>query len=90
MGSTDPGGIHKEPRVLQRTVTNYHDKEVVEWLRYGWPTGRLPTLPQAGLAKKNHKGATEFPQALQRYLAKEMQYGAVMGPYRDIPFTGKV
>ena len=71
-------------------LVDYHDKEVVEWLRYGWPTGRLPTLTQPGWSKKNHKGATDHPQQLDKYIQKELGYGAVMGPFEKIPFTSKV
>lgn len=27
-------------------LEGYHDKEIIEWLRFGWPSGRLPTLPE--------------------------------------------
>ena len=71
-------------------LQDYEDKEVVEWLRYGWPTGRLPTAPATTLNTKNHKGAMDFPQDLRDYLDKEASYGAIMGPYDKIPFSGNV
>ena len=71
-------------------LTEYKDNEVVEGMRYGWPTGRLPTLPDPGLSYRNHKGATEYPQALEKYIDKEKKHGAVMGPYPRIPFQSKV
>ena len=76
--------------LLESLLTDYDDKEIVEWLRYGWPTGRLPGLAEPKIWGKNHKGAEEFPQALQAYIAKESQHGAIMGPYDKIPFQGKV
>ena len=75
---------------LRELLGNYHDKEVVEWITYGWPTGRLPTLPDPGISMRNHKGAVEHPQALAKYIVKEQGQGAVMGPYRKIPFQQKV
>ena len=75
---------------FEELLTNYHDKEVVDWIRYGWPTGRLPTLPDPSRSNKNHKGATEFPEAMAKYISKEKGHGAVMGPYKKIPFMGKV
>ena len=71
-------------------LRNYHDKEVVEWIRYGWPTGRLPTLPDLEISGRNHKGATEHPEALTAYIQKEDSHGALMGPFSKIPFQGKV
>ena len=75
---------------LQVKLQDYEDKEVVEWLHYGWPMGRLPTLPPPDTCVKNHKGATDFPQHLTNYISKERQKGAVMGPYDKIPFPDKV
>ena len=37
---------------LEELLQEYQDKEIVEWIRYGWPTGRLPTLPDPALTFK--------------------------------------
>ena len=76
--------------LMQQLLQEYEDKDMVEWLRYGWPAGRLPTLPDPKLATKNHTGATDHPAALRAYIAKEQSKGAVMGPYKNIPFNSKV
>ena len=75
---------------MEKLLTDYHDKEVVEWLKYGWPVGRLPTIPDPQLTFKNHKGATEHPKALDKYIGKEMSKGAIIGPFKSIPFADKV
>ena len=75
---------------LGQLLTDYEDKEVVEWMRYGWPTGRLPTLPDPSITNKNHTGASEHPEALRKYIQKEQAQGAVMGPFERIPFQGKI
>ena len=76
--------------LFEYLLAGYHDAEVVECLKYGWPTGRLPSLPDPHTAAKNHKGALDYPEQLQRYIKKEARYGAVMGPYNKIPFNSKV
>ena len=43
--------------LMEELLRNYEDKEVVEWIRYGWPTGRLPTLPAPAQTGKTTKGA---------------------------------
>ena len=73
---------------FEQLLQEYEDKEVVEWLRYGWPTGRLPTLSPPRQTAKNHKGASEFPEHLKKYIKKEHSYRAVMGPFDKIPFKG--
>ena len=75
---------------FEELLEDYEDKEVVEWIRYGWPTGRLPSLPDPTVNFKNHKGATEHPQALKTYLKKEIRHEAVIGPYQKTPFQKKI
>ena len=75
---------------MEKWLEHYPDREVVEWIRYGWPMGRLPTANPPTLNTKNHKGATEYQQQLRQYLNKEIAHGAVMGPYAKIPFSGTV
>ena len=77
-------------QLLQHKLKDYHDQEILEWLKYGWPTGRLPTLEGPGLSTKNLKGANDFPDDLRKYIHKETGYGAIMGPYDKIPFTDNV
>ena len=76
--------------LLQSLLEGYHDQEVVEWLKYGWPIGRLPTLEDPQVTTKNHKGATDYPEALQKYIEKEHKHNAIMGPYNNIPFEGRI
>ena len=76
--------------VFQQRLQGYEDAEVIEWLKYGWPTGRLPTIQSPVVNRKNHKGATDYPEHLQAYIQKEARYGAVMGPFKKIPFKDKV
>ena len=71
-------------------LADYEDREVVEWLKYGWPTGRLPTLQPPTLNKKNHKGATDYPEQMKKYISKEAKYKAIMGPYKKIPFKQNI
>ena len=75
--------------LFETLLKDCHDNEVVEWIRYGWPTGWLPSLPAPQWATQNHKGATEYPCHLKAYIKKEQSYGAVMGPYKKVPFKDK-
>ena len=62
---------------FKQLLGDYGDREVVEWMRYGWPIGRLPTLTDPDRTGHNHKGALEFPEALKKYIAKESSKGAI-------------
>ena len=75
---------------MDELLQGYDDIEVVEWMKYRWPSGRLPIMNQPARTFKNHKGATDYPQALQKYIAKEKKKGAVLGPFKKIPFNRHV
>ena len=72
--------------LLEDLLQDYEDKEIVEWMKYGWPIGRLPTMEEPAISFKNHKGATEYPEALIKYIEKENNHGAIIGPFTAIPF----
>ena len=76
--------------LLAQQLQGYKDAEIVEWIKYGWPTGRVPSWPEPELSNKNHKGAAEFPDQLQKYIKKEIDYAAVMGPFESIPFSDNI
>ena len=84
--------IHNQWNIelLENLLQDYHDNDIIEWMKYGWPIGRLPTLPDPQLTFKNHKGATQYPQALQKYITKESSHKAIIGPFTSIPFKDKV
>ena len=76
--------------LFSQLLQDYEDREVVERLRYGWPTGRLPTMRDPQHSANNHKGAADYPDQLKKYIAQEAQYGAVLGPFKKLPFESKV
>ena len=70
---------------LEKELENYHDREIILLLRYGCP---LSYEGSGNLSRncRNHKGATDFPEHIDKYLEREMAAGAVMGPFRESPF----
>ena len=59
-------------------------------MKYGWPIGRLPSLQDPRTTFKNHKGASEHPEALRKYINKELRHNAIIGPLNYIPFSQKL
>ena len=62
---------------------------IVNYLRYHWPMsqGILPLTN--GSAKINHKGALDFPQAINHYLATEHSNNTLLGPFFVSPFADR-
>ena len=72
-------------QLLHSLLTDYHDKQVIQFLQYGWPVDRDPDTPLE-MGGVNHKGATDHQQHVDKYISKEMDKGAVIGPFEAIPF----
>lgn len=71
---------------LRNILSDYEDVGVCELLEYGWPVGHFGT-PFSSAVKRNHSGATNFPDYIRKYLKTELCYGAVLGPFKSNPFT---
>lgn len=75
-------------------LTGYHDIDICELLEFGFPIGYFGNIQQLDFANlkfvKNHKGAKDYPVEIQKYLRKESQYGAILGPFVNNPFICNV
>ena len=67
-------------------LSSYHDTELCDFLRYGWPVGYTAPAPPPKV-DKNHNTATDYPVQVRRFLAKENSLGALLGPFTRPPFT---
>ena len=65
---------------------NYDDRVICDFLEFGWPLdfqGLCDFSDRCG----NHKGASEFPAALDNYLYNEVIiHGSTVGPFSASPF----
>ena len=66
-------------------MEGYHDKEIVNYLRFGWPLNtegaeRQDTIPA------NQNGAQCNKEELRKYIKAEIQSGSVIGPFFKNPF----
>ena len=57
---------------------NYHDLELLPLIRYGFPLGYLGPQPKSKMVS-NHKGAKDFPGAVQKYLKGQMENRKILG-----------
>ena len=70
---------------LRKMLSNYHDSEVVKFLEFGFPINCQGN--SSGLSsERNHTGANNFPDKMEKYLKKECTYGAIIGPFFKNPF----
>ena len=83
---------------IRSWLTDYKDKEVCDLLEYGFPIGlqhEASTILNQSEGKdiwkiKNHKGAEEFPDEMNKYFQKETLNKAVLGPFKKNPFSSGI
>ncbi len=61
----------------------------MEFLEFEVPTGAMGLIPE-NPSCENHKGARMYPNMMDRYVKKELEEGAIIGPFQKNPFTSKV
>ena len=71
-------------------LTEYSDVVVCDYLEFGWPIGYdyHGVLPSSDF--RNHKGALDFPSAVDSYLSSELALDSVCGPFARNPFVAPI
>ena len=62
----------------------HRDPRLVQFLTYGFPLGMVSD-PLNRSEIKNPYSAKAYPAAIRKYLSKEIQLGAILGPYAQLP-----
>lgn len=72
-------------KAWRRMLTNYHDHMLCEYLEFGWPVGYQAHLPPNSTTE-NHPSATKWMEHVRDFINKELNYKAVIGPFKKEPF----
>ena len=62
----------------------YPEPRDLELLEYGFPSSFQGDVHDR-VGVKNHRGARDFPQAVGKYVKKEVELGATLGPFQSNP-----
>ena len=63
----------------------FDDSEILEFLKFGWPMSyTAPTPPTS--SPKNHPSALAYTGEIDKFLQKELEKSAMLGPFQDLPF----
>lgn len=65
--------------LLESLVRSNKDREVLQYLRFGWPINYMAQENPAPTFR-NHKGAVEFPEAVDSYITREIAANRLIGP----------
>ena len=81
---------------MRSLLKDYKDKRVCDFLEFGFPMGVSPDFVLQSVNKKdlwkfrNHKGATDFPDDINKYLQKEIKQKSILGPFKTCPFSSGI
>ena len=75
---------------VEQMLEDYHDKDLIEWLKYGFSISRDDDADDPTPNTVNHLGATLFPESIDAYIEKEIRLGATMGPFTIPPFLSRI
>jgi hypothetical protein len=67
--------------VWKAATADYHDSQVVDFLTFGWPVSYQGPIPTQNHV--NHPSALKFPQHVLNFTIKEVQEGAMLGPFQQ-------
>ena len=67
-------------------LSDYQDKELCQFLRYGWPSNYTAPSPPVS-SQKNHPSALAHMAEIDRFIDKELSKGALLGPFVSPPFA---
>ena len=71
--------------LMQQLATSTADREVVQFLMFGWPLNHIGTPTTNTFV--NHTSATQYPSEVTRHIQKERSYGTLMGPFHEPSFS---
>lgn len=72
---------------LRSILAEYDDKLICDLLEFGFPIGFEGEIYD-NKKPKNHSGAREYEEFIMQYLQKELNYQAIIGPFKYNPFIG--
>ena len=70
---------------LKHNIEHYHDKQLMDYIRFGFPLNTDPINNISSNAMANHASANKFPEAVSEYIETELKHGALIGPFDHPP-----
>ena len=89
-GARIPIATHLNLEAFEQMLQGYHDIEIIQFLRYGWLSNRMPGAPDPTINMVNHGSVCKHPGFVDSYIEKEIALGATIGPFQTIPFDTRV
>ena len=66
-------------------LQDYSDNQITQFLRFGWPGNYTAPKPPTS-STRNHPSAYAYMAEIDRFISKELEKGALLGPFVHPPF----
>ena len=86
LGARIPIKSQLKPCRWRYYLNQYWDKQLPELIQFGFPLDFDRRQPHFS-TDKNHTSALENQQHVAHYISEELSYGALYGPFKQIPFV---
>ena len=74
-------------KLWRRELNSYEDKVVCDFLEFGFPLDFDETAQLDYNIRRNHKGARDFPEFIEKFLQRECKSLRIVGPFERSPFS---
>jgi len=71
---------------FREKLVGYDDTDLCNFIQFGWPIGHCGKETKCN-AKRNHTGAREFPDQVQKYIDAQVALGRIVGPFVSNPYS---
>ena len=68
----------------EEALGDYWDKQLIELIKFGFPLD-FNRACDLGQYTGNHSSAVDCPKDIEAYIEEELEYGALLGPFKDNP-----
>ena len=68
----------------EAALGDYWDKQLIELIKFGFPLD-FNHVCDLGKYTGNHSSTVDCPKDIEAYIEEELQYGALLGPFKDNP-----
>ena len=72
-------------KLLRELLVDYPGRVIVDFLEFGCPAGYQGSVPPER-GPSDYKSARDHAGAVDKFVEKEVSYGAIKGPFKDPPF----
>ena len=72
---------------IEHHIQDYHDKIILDYIKYGFPLSIMADQVIESGAKDNHSSAKAYSGEVSQFISEELEHKALLGPFDQIPHS---